>query len=193
MGAGGTRNGAGRPRYSLAAEQAQRIDIRLWHRGGYLREGRSFSWSWNRGGEPAGNIGVTINNGSIRLGYSVSDGNGQRDGSQTITTTSTPCHYGGSRPWFCCPVCRDRAGLLYLRWGRFACRHCQRVTYQSQSGSALDRVCNRYHRLNAKVENGKPKWQRWATFNRLFDRYYNASEQFDGLICGRLQKLGFEP
>ncbi len=191
MGTGGTRSGAGRPRYSLVAEHAQRIDIRQWHKGGHLREGRLFSWSWNRGGEPAGNISVTVNSGSIRLGYTLTDSNGQRDGSQTITTTSTPCHYGGSRPWFTCPVCRDRAGLLYMRWGRFACRHCQRVAYQSQSGSALDRVCNRYHRLAAKVEDGKPKWQRWATFNLLLARYSDASEQFDGLLCERLQTLGF--
>mgnify|MGYP000871003301 CR=1 FL=1 len=135
--------------------------------------------------------GTPVTDFSVATDRRWTDSNGQRDGSQTITTTSTPCHYGGSRPWFTCPVCRDRAGLLYLRWGRFACRHCQRVIYQSQSGSALDRVCNRYHRLAAKVEDGKPKWQRWATFNLLLARYSDASEQFDGLLCERLQTLGF--
>ena len=28
----------------------------------------------------------------------------------------------------------------------------------------------RQHRLAAKIEYGEPKWQRWATFNRLKDR-----------------------
>ena len=187
MGTGGTRYGAGRPGYRLKAEQCRRIDIRHWRKGGYLGAGRTFSWSWTRGDESAGNISVAVNSGSIRLNYTI-DG---RDASQTITTTTTPCHYGGSRPWFTCPVCHDRAAVLYLRAGRFACRQCQRVSYSIQSGTSHDRVCNLYHRLANKLEAGKPKWQRWATYNKLEDRFEHVSEQFDASIYGRLQALGF--
>ena len=184
------RYGAGRPGYRLAAEQAKRIDIRRWHKGGYLNAGSSFTWQWTRGEERTGNIGVAVSNGSVRLNYSMRDGDDKwRDASQTIMTTSTPCHYGGSRPWFVCPACHERAAVLYLRSGRFACQRCQRISHQSQSGSAIDRVCNRYHHLDALVMAGKPKWQRWATFNRLLDRYDLVSAQFDGLLAGRLQAL----
>jgi hypothetical protein len=65
------------------------------------------------------------------------------------------------------------------------------VSYSTQSGASHDRVCTLYHRLAAKIEGGKPKWQRWATFNRLEDRFEQVSLQFDGLIYGRLQSLGF--
>ncbi len=186
MSRGGSRSGAGRPGYRLKAEQSRRIDIRRWQKGGFLVEGRSFSWQWTRGEEKTGNIGVWVVNGSIRLNYSI-DGT---DASQRIAVTSTPCNYGGSRQWFCCPVCHGRAALLYLRSGRFACRTCQRVSYTSQSGSEIDRVCNRFHRLNEIMMASKPKWQRWATREKLTDRYMVASEQFDLAIYGRLRALG---
>lgn len=187
MAKGGTRSGSGRPGHRLVAERAKRIDIRRWHKAGYLVEAKQFTWQWTCDGEVTGTIGVTAFSDSLRLNYSV----GGRDASQTISTRSTPCHYGGSRPWFACPVCNDRAAVLYLRAGRFACRHCQRVSYQSQSGSAMDRVCARYHRLDALVMAPKPKWQRKATRQRLWDRYEVASEQFEGMLAMGLRALGF--
>lgn len=170
MGTGGSRCGAGRPAYKVKAEHLQRVDIREWRKRGLLWVGCSNSWSWSRGGEPSGSIRFTVGESSIQLTYAI-DG---RDASQTIWTTTTPCAYGGSRRWFCCPVCRGRCELLYMRSGRFACRSCQRVSYSTQSGSERDRLNTRYHRLNALVEAGKPKWQRWATFHRLEDRLERA-------------------
>lgn len=180
MARGGTRSGAGRPGYRLTAEIARRIDIRRWHKGGELRPGSSFSWQWTMDSEVTARIGVYVLEGYIRLGYSIEGSDGQRhDASQNIKTTATPCHYGGTRPWFECPICHNRAGVLYLRSGRFACRHCQRVSYRSQSGSAIDRVCNRFHKLDTLVMAGKPKWQRWATYGRLLDRHLEASKAMD--------------
>jgi hypothetical protein len=47
---------------------------------------------------------------------------------QPVFVTWTPCHYGGARPWFECPLCHRRAGKLYLRrvW---LCRICARLAY----------------------------------------------------------------
>lgn len=187
MAKGGARYGAGRPANRVKAEHILRVDIRAWHKRGLLWDGGANTWSWSRGGESAGSIRFSVSEQSVRLTYAV---NGL-DASQTITRTSTPCHYGGSRPWFVCPVCQCRTALLYMRSGRFACRNCQRVSYATQSGTSHDRVCNLYHRLVAKIEDGKPKWQRWATFNRLEDRFERVSLQFDQSLYGRLQSLGF--
>lgn len=189
MGSGGARGGAGRPGYRVKAEQLMRVDIREWHRRGLLWVGGRNTWSWTRGGERVGSITFSVSEQAINLIYSL-DG---RDASQTITRASTPCHYGGSRPWFRCPVCRSRTALLYMRAGRFACRKCQRVSYSTQSGTSHDRVCNLYHRLAAKLEDGKPKWQRWATFNKLEDRFKRVGEAFDASILWRLEALGFKP
>lgn len=187
MAKGGARYGSGRPAYRVKAEQLMRVDIRVWQKRGLLWDGGRNTWSWSRGGEHAGSISFSVSENAVRLIYSI----GGVDASQTIGRASTPCHYGGSRPWFRCPVCQRNAALLYLRAGRFACRTCQRVSYSTQSGTSQDRVCNLYHRLADKLEAGKPKWQRWATYNKLEERFGRVSEQFDAWIYGRLQALGF--
>lgn len=64
-----------------------------------------------------------------------------------------------------------------MRAGRFACRKCQKVSYSSQSGSAHDRTNTQYHQLHALIEAGKPKLQRWATFERLEDRFERVNGQ----------------
>jgi hypothetical protein len=44
----------------------------------------------------------------------------------------TPCHVGGSRPWFICPAlgCGRRVAILY-GGGIFACRLCFQLAYAS--------------------------------------------------------------
>lgn len=185
MAKGGARWGAGRPGYRVKAEQLHRIDIRQWRQRGLLWDGGSNSWSWSRGGEPTGNIQFTVSAESIWLAYSI-NGN---DASQNIHTTTTPCGYGGSRRWFSCPACRGRCEVLYQRSGRFACRSCQRVSYTSQSGSESDRTHARYHKLHALVENGKPKWQRWSTFNRLEEKFERADENANQMLWKVIQRL----
>ena len=186
MSTGGTRCGAGRPSYRLKAEQAFNVDIRLWRKLGYLVNGQSFTWKWSRGGQVTGSIGAAVSSDSIRLIYS-SQG---ADASQTIWTTSTPCRYGGARTWFQCPCCCGRAAVLFMRSGRFACRQCQKISYTSQSGSETSRGYATYHRLHVLIEAGKPKWQRWATFQRLKDRFVRADERAHLSllkVVGRLQ------
>lgn len=185
MGTGGARYGAGRPGYRLKAEQTLKVDLRLWKKMGYLLDGQSFSWEWSRGGEVAGSIGVSVRSDSIRLGYAVQG----QDASQTIRTTTTPCHYGGARTWFECPVCCGHAAVLFMRAGRFACRQCQKVSYTSQSGSAHDRANTQYHQLHALIEAGKPRWQRWATFERLEDRFERVNEQVNRSLMTLIQRL----
>ena len=185
MAKGGARLGAGRPGYRLKAEQTPKIDIRVWHKRGLLWDGSSNTWSWSRGDQSAGSIRFTVNADNIRLTYAAQG----QDASQTIRTTTTPCRYGGARTWFECPVCSGRAAVLFMRAGRFACRQCQRVSYTSQSGSAHDRANVRYHQLHALIEAGKPKGQRWATFNRLEDRFERVNEQVNRSLMVLIQRL----
>ena len=185
MGTGGTRLGAGRPGYRLKAEQTPKIDIRVWHKRGLLWNGSNNTWSWSRGGESAGTIRFTVSADFIRLTYAAQG----QDASQAIRMTTTPCGYGGTRTWFECPCCRGRAAVLYMRSSRFACRKCQKVSYTSQSGSSKDRELTRYHQLNALIKAGKPKWQRWATFERLEDRFERVNEQVNRSLMALVQRL----
>jgi hypothetical protein len=57
----------------------------------------------------------------------------QKRAVEEIDLTSTPCHLGGVRYWFCCPQCARRVECLYLPHGepRFLCRKCHDLTYKS--------------------------------------------------------------
>lgn len=170
MSRGGMRYGAGRPSYKLKAEHLLRVEIGRWHRDGYLHAGRSFTWSWHRGDEPTGNIGVLVHGAdSLALQYMVGIDDQRRDGSQTIWLAYTACNYGKSRPWFVCPVCQRRVGVLYMRAGRFACRHCQRVSYSSQSCDLLDRMWRKQEKIEVQLDPSwqRPKGMRLKTYDRL--------------------------
>jgi hypothetical protein len=71
-------------------------------------------------------------------------------------------------------------GVLYLGRGYFACRRCQKIAYQSQSGGANDRMIWKYNTLHDKVCNWKLK--RSARFNRVFAKYEEVAWQFDELV-----------
>ncbi len=172
MGKGGMRWGAGRPGYRAKAEQLQRVDIRVWRKRGYLTPGQQFSWAWTRGDERTGSIGVRVHDAySLSLLYSIGAGGERRDGSQTIALTRTPCPYGSSRPWFVCPRCQRRAGLLFLRWERFACRRCQQVSYTSQAEDVLARMWRKQAKIEGRLgENWRrPKGMRERTYEAHLD------------------------
>jgi hypothetical protein len=192
MGTGGMRYGAGRPGYRAKAEQLQRVDIRVWRRGGYLNAGRSFSWSWNRGGEPTGSIGVLVHGvDSLALQYMIGREGERRDGSQTIQLVHTGCSFGGERPWFVCPVCRRRAALLFMRGKRFACRLCQKVAYSSQSDDDLDKLWRKQKRIESRLGKNwrRPKGMRQHTYKRLRGQIFALEEQRECALAGFVSRL----
>ena len=71
---------------------------------------------------------------SICFNYRVDGSSGLlRIQTEMVPVTSTPCHFGGSRPWVRCPLCGRRVGVLYARpnESRFLCRQCQHLAYFS--------------------------------------------------------------
>lgn len=104
----------------------------------------------------------------------------QYGGSLTyVPVVRTECNYGGSRPWFQCPQCNGRAGVLYY-WGRFACRKCFRLCYSSQCEDAFHRAIRRMGKIAVRLggEYGffpdKPARMRWTTYERLYEQYCAA-------------------
>ncbi len=71
-------------------------------------------------------------------------------------------------------------GVLYFRRGYFACRHCQKIAYQSQSGNAQDRLVWKYHTLHDKVCSWKLK--RSVRFQRLFNKYLEVSITYETIL-----------
>ena len=59
----------------------------------------------------------------------------------TVRLVATPCHMGGVRWWFLCPLsggvaaCGRRVRRLYFRGRYFGCRHCHGLAYRSSQRS----------------------------------------------------------
>jgi hypothetical protein len=130
------------------------IDVLEWHRLGYLRSARRFSWAWIRDGERAASINVENQRHSVTLKYaSRSYGEDWSDVEQRVAIAWTSCRFGGERPWFLCSVaangvyCGRRVTKLYGAGRLFACRHCYRLAYASQQESAHRRGLGKYETM----------------------------------------------
>lgn len=191
MGTGGSRYGAGRPAHNIKAESVPRVDVRLWARSGYFERASYFTCGWNRGGEPSGSITVQSSPDSATLIYRIKDlyNDEWQDKRQVVPVVRTACSYGGSRKWFQCPVCQRRCELLYLRAYRFACRKCQRVAYTSQSGGPMDRLMHKSHKLQTRIDGGRPKGMRFATYERIWKQVNEIEEQVDRNFAMRCASL----
>ena len=189
MGTGGVRYGAGRPAMHGRAEHCRRIDVRRWHREGVLRNGRAGSWEWTDAatGERLAAIGYRSDGYGVALNYSIDD----RDRSQRVRLDWTACHYGGKRPWFVCPIRGERVAVLYLRADRFACRHCQRLAYLSQSGDGLTRSWQRQHNIEAKLGDdwSRPKGMHHSTHVRLLSILVDIGERREAALGNHLARL----
>ena len=108
---GGPRSGTWY-RWNTATTLNDRIavDVRDWQRRELLVPGRHFSWAWSADGEVKDSIQVRVEHDRVTLVYKQRrPGDDWRSVEETITLTSTPCHFGGRRVWFVCPRCHDRA------------------------------------------------------------------------------------
>ena len=192
MGSGGMRSGAGRPAFHVKAEHCRRIDVRRWQRQGLLRLGSSGTWQWTCGetGERLASIGYRCDGTTVTLSYSI-DGNAQM---QSLELSPSFCNYGGTRPWFRCPIRGERVAVLYLRAGRFACRQCQRIAYGSQSDDACARTWRRQAKLEARLalDWERPKGMHSSTHKRLISLLGDCEERRDAalsvLLAGLLRR-----
>lgn len=171
-----------RAKEKSATEDHRALDIRGLHRAGVLAQGRSCSLEWKRRGVVVGSIGVYVEMLTrLRLRYQLTR-QGQTEGKDyPVTITWTPCHLGGSRPWFLCPCCGRRVAKLYSS-KLFACRHCLRLNYASQQANRRDRAADRSRNLRYALgcDEGffclpaeciqKPKSMHWRTFNRRLEQ-----------------------
>ena len=127
---------------------------------------------------PSRPVEVRAEQDSVALTYRHRRGDDDwKDEQYAVRIVHTPCHLGGSQPWFLCPAvgCGRRVAILY-GGGIFACRHCHRLAYASSREDMSHRTMRRADRIRDRlgwrhgIANGhgdKPKWMRRQTFDRL--------------------------
>jgi len=182
MGGGGSGR---RWHYSAknTTEGYQSIDVRWLKREGMLSLGANRRITWSRGAEITGSINVRAEPDRVILDYRQRDHGGEWQAENyPVNLTTTPCHIGGERDWFLCPVrgCGRRVAVIY-GGGIFACRKCHQLAYPSQSENPADRAVRRADRLRARLgwpggvlegaDWGKPKGMHWRTYERLCDEH----------------------
>lgn len=153
------------------------IDIRKWHREGFLTAGCAFSQKWERRGEYLGSISVEVMQGHVILDYHYKiDGKSEKF-RYAIDIVWTKCNLGGKRPWFKCPIhkCGRRSAVLY-GGALFACRHCYNLAYPSQRENLDNRATRQAEKIRNRLawepgflngEGFKPKGMHWKTYYRL--------------------------
>lgn len=193
MGSGGARSGAGRKGRKVKTGGLLFIDVRRFAKLGYLDTDGAYSWVWRRLGEVSGSIHVYVQAGShLRLVYTSTVNGKSKDYNDRVELTYSACNFGNTRPWFVCPHCHKRLAKLYLRFGYFACRHCQNVAYSSQSQDAIDRTWGVQYKIEARIgENHKrPKGMHHKTFEALREKLYQTAWVRETAIDARVGQLG---
>lgn len=181
--------GSGRKMFRLPAWQMLHLDVRVLHQRGCLRPGLGMllHWPLRNGGEAS--IGVITKADSIRLYYRT--GGGEHI-DEVVRLDLTPCNYGGTRPWFLCPKCGRRVGVL-LGGPRFWCRHCHNVAYGVENESKLDRLLRKSEKLrtNVKANPGvarpimhRPKYMH----QRIFDLFRSQVLEVEVHFCQALAR-----
>ena len=81
--------------------------------------------------------------------------------------------------------------MLFLRAGRFACRHCQRIAYGSQSGDLCDRAWRKQAKVEAKLGPNwaRPKGMHSTTCERLVSIILECEERRDAALSGYLDAM----
>lgn len=135
-------------RKKRTVEGCRCLDTTTFRRWGWFGSPGSRSgtlgWGAVKDGRHEAEIGYDLfvgeGSGSVRLRYALpADPSAAIDYSVRLLTT--PCHLGGRRWWFGCPLSRDgvacgrRVRKLYLVGRYFGCRRCHGLTYTSTQQS----------------------------------------------------------
>lgn len=192
------------PRYfywdkKTTVEDATQLSIFKLKEFGLLSGHRADTLTWTRtmSGHKS-SIGIVVDTKELYAKVNYTNTNG-RTGKKTdldykIRLTTTPCHFGGIRYWFICPLsvkgvyCGRRTGTLYLASEGiyFGCRHCYNLSYESRNESRLGRpggigcfiiLENKLDKLYSKLKRryyaGKP--------TRKYRQVLKLQSQMDGI------------
>lgn len=170
-------------------EQTTPLDVlKVWRAGG-LQPGKSLHWTWTF---PSGHVshvnqlGLGDNTGiQLHFHYCRPCG-GTSEVRQTITVQWSSCRLGGGRPWWTCPHCQSRRGVVYGWRGRFACRECHQIRYASQHENHVCRRLRRAEKLRLRLGGDqrlgsittRPRGMHHRTFQNLTGQIYQAESEF---------------
>lgn len=166
------------------------LDVRHLHRKGLLTPGQAYIQRWFNDENEGTFVHILTEIDKLIL---LHQDKHNKEHCYGVPLVWTSCNYGGSRPWFMCPVagCCHRVAKLYLVDTIFACRHCYKLIYFSQLQTPEDRAIRRADKIRERLgwepgildeHEDKLKGMHWQTFDHLVDRH-------DELVIKALKKV----
>ena len=161
------------------AEDCRSISVAFLRKHDYFCGYKSGGMTWTRNNQEVASIGITVSTMDddgeyIQFRYTTTDGStGEKaEYDYKVPLTTTPCHFGGVRYWFICPLishgkrCGRRAGTLYKVPGasHYGCRHCYHLTYESRNDSRRGFVgqAGYFLKCNRQRQDLYPQIKRWT-------------------------------
>jgi len=206
----------GRRRYWAkkdTVEESRTVEMAFLRQHGYLQGGyRPGGITWSRWGKETDSIGMTVFLGEeeayARFQYTnTCRATGEKsECDYKIQLVTTPCHLGGVRYWFICPLCHDgvpcgrRVGTLYCPPGAiyYGCRHCHKLSYESRNESKHGRSAHTGHylMLASRMEKLRKQIRRWnyqGLPTRRAGRLYRLAAQMNAYADTHLASLKHSP
>lgn len=194
-----------RPRERVCLQDGLKLDLNRLVRRGFIQRGArsgpvGIRWSHGYWGEIATGIITadlsSISGGWLRLQLDNLD--------QRIILIARPRHFGGCQWYFMCPIRNRPVSVLWRPPG--ATRFCSRqtwgrhVAYQTQFSDSTGRAHLGKARLKSRLIAGfdpdawdlppKPKWMRWATYDRMVNRFDEYEAVLDHGCFVAAKRLG---
>jgi hypothetical protein len=195
-----------RPRHRACLQDGLKLDLNHLAHKGFIKLGvnigaRRISWSNHHQGEIARGVITADMTDPCHAWFRIAIGGSM----QQVTLASRPRHFGGQQWFFVCPATGGLASVLWKPPG--ASKFCSRqawgrqVAYRSQFQGASDRAYLGKERIKARLIGDldpqewelppKPRWMRWATYNRYVERFDNYEVMLDkASISSVLKRLG---
>ncbi|MEO5631788.1 MAG: hypothetical protein ABIQ24_03690 [Nitrospiraceae bacterium] len=119
-------------------------------RGSYLHPFSRYDWVWRtHKGTQQTSVSIAVLNESLQLVYLL----GPNRILQDVRLTYSLGARGGKRPWFVCPQCQQRVGVLYHADRLpFRCRTCNDLAYPTQYPSHDQSYGRQPRRLSRQAE-----------------------------------------
>jgi hypothetical protein len=175
------------------------LDIHWLKREGKLVPRTGFVLTWCQGCVRSVEVKVRVARNALEASWATNGDGGATSVEVRVSFCGTPCHFGGSRPWFCCPKCHSRCGKVYFAGHVLVCRRCLGLAYRCQSETQANRarrVARRVRRRLGTSKNlavpidRKPKGMHRQTFNGLVQKSLNAESVAINDLARRLVSYG---
>lgn len=91
---------------------------------------------------------------------------------ENIDLSHAACGFGGTRVMMLCPGCGQRCSVMFFANRTFRCRHCHRLSYESQSESRLGRLAIKRQRILRQLgpQGRRKKGMHLDTYRQQFEK-----------------------